>query len=88
METKQKKKKKGEKKPVQAAERFIVVFINIEMHAHLLQKYSLLPGSELIQEKRIFYSSHLVLHTNVILTNMLVGLIEDQPKTEKFADQL
>jgi len=42
-------KKKKKKKTVQAVERFIVVSINIKIHARLLQKYSLLPGSELNQ---------------------------------------
>lgn len=55
METEKKKPNRTEKekkrKPVQATERFIVVFINIKMRAHLLQKYSLLPGSELILKK-------------------------------------
>lgn len=37
---KKEKKIEKEKKTVQAAERFIVAFINIKMHAHLLQKYS------------------------------------------------
>jgi len=46
---KEKEEKKKKEKTVQAVERFIVVSINIKIHARLLQKYSLLPGSELNQ---------------------------------------
>lgn len=75
----------GEKK-VWALERFIVFFMNIKIRAHLLQKYSLLPGSKLIHEKWIFYASHLALNTNFILANQLVFFKKDHPKKEKFAD--